>query len=264
MRNSFDLSGKRALVGGASKGIGRAVALLLAQRGAEVVGLARSERDLKDLMTCLPTPAGQTHSWLAVDFAEPLLLKQSLQTWLAGEVAFDIVVHNSGGPPPGPVHTADLEAFSLAFSQHLLSAQVLLQLLLPGLKASSQGRWINIISTSVRQPIPGLGVSNTIRAAVAAWAKTLADELGPFGITVNNVLPGYTRTERLEQIIATRAEKQGLSPELVETEMRAEVPLARFAEARETAEAVAFLASEAAGYITGVSLPVDGGRLRSL
>lgn len=260
----YNLQGKRALVGGASKGIGKAVAILLAERGAEIVGVSRSDRALLELMEVLPKPVNQQHSWLAVDFSDPLLLQQELQTYLAGAAPFEIVIHNGGGPPPGPVHTASVDAFSLAFSQHLLCAQVLLQALLPGLKASGQGRWINIISTSVRQPIPGLGVSNTIRAAVAAWAKTLADELGPFGITVNNVLPGYTRTERLEQIIANRAEKQGLSPQMVETEMRAEVPLARFAEARETAEAVAFLASEAAGYITGVSLPVDGGRLRPL
>jgi len=261
---SFDLSGKRALVCGASKGIGKAVALLLAERGAEVVGVSRSDLALKALMPELPTPTEQQHSWLAVDFSDPALLQSELQAFLAGQAPFQILVHNGGGPPPGPAHTASLEAFSLAFAQHLLCGQVLMQALLPGMKASRYGRLINIISTSVRQPIPGLGVSNTVRAAVAAWAKTLSDELGPYGITVNNVLPGYTRTERLDQIIANRAEKMGLSRELVEVDMRAEVPLGRFAEARETAEAVAFLASEAAGYITGVSLPVDGGRLRPL
>lgn len=261
---ALDFTGKRALVCGASKGIGKAVALLLAERGAEVVGLARSEEALKALMAELPTPVGQQHGWLTADFSSPTLLQTELQAFLANQAPFQILVHNGGGPPPGPAHTASLEAFSLAFSQHLLSGQVLLQALLPGMKTAGYGRLINIISTSVRQPIPGLGVSNTVRAAVAAWAKTLADELGPMGITVNNVLPGFTQTERLTQIIENRAEKMGLSRELVALDMLAEVPVGRFAEARETAEAVAFLASEAAGYITGVSLPVDGGRLRPL
>ncbi|PIQ23849.1 short-chain dehydrogenase [bacterium (Candidatus Blackallbacteria) CG17_big_fil_post_rev_8_21_14_2_50_48_46] len=261
---TLSLEGKRALVCGASKGIGKAVAMLLAERGAEVVAVARNANTLKQLVNELPTPNHQAHSWLAADFSSPSLLASELQTFLAGEAPFQILIHNTGGPPPGLIHQASLEAFSLAFAQHLLAGQVLVQALLPGMQASQYGRIINIVSTSVRQPIPGLGVSNTVRAAVAAWAKTLADELAPMGITVNNVLPGFTRTERLAQIIATRAEKQGLSPEAVEAAMLAEVPAGRFAEPEETAEAVAFLASQAASYITGTHLPVDGGRLRPL
>lgn len=182
-----------------AKALAKLWALLLAERGAEVVGVSRSDLALIELIKELPVPAGQQHSWLAVDFSDPALLQTELQTFLAGQAPFQILIHNGGGPPPGPAHTATLEAFSLAFAQHLLCGQVLMQALLPGMKASRYGRLINIISTSVRQPIPGLGVSNTVRAAVAAWAKTLSDELGPYGITVNNVLPGYTRTERLDR-----------------------------------------------------------------
>jgi 3-oxoacyl-[acyl-carrier protein] reductase len=264
IHSEYDLKGKRALVCGASKGIGKAIAEALAMCGATVVAMARNAENLASLVQSLPTPSDQTHGWLVADFSYPEQLKLTLTDYLNDHAGFEILIHNSGGPPPGPAHKASLEAFSLAFTQHLLCGQVLLQALLPGMQASGYGRVINIISTSVRQPIPGLGVSNTVRAAVAAWAKTLADELAPMGITVNNVLPGFTRTERLEQIIASRAEKQGFSPDLVEAAMLAEVPLGRFAEASETAQAVAFLASAAAGYITGVNLPVDGGRLRTL
>ncbi len=258
------LTGKHALVCGASQGIGRAVAQLLAARGARVTALARNQVALEGLIAELPTIHGQSHHWLSVDLNHPEPLRLQLEHWLKTHGPCDILIHNSGGPPPGPIHQASPEAFSQAFTQHLLCGQVLVQTLLPGMQEAGWGRIINIISTSVRQPIPGLGVSNTIRAAVAAWAKTLADELAPLGITVNNVLPGFTRTERLEHIIALRAQKQGLTPEAVRAAMLAEVPAGRFAEPIETAEAVAFLASTAANYITGISLPVDGGRLRPL
>jgi 3-oxoacyl-[acyl-carrier protein] reductase len=175
-----------------------------------------------------------------------------------------IVVNNSGGPPSGPAHTAALDDFRIAFNQHLMAAQIVLQAVLPGMRASNYGRLINVISTSVKEPIRNLGVSNTIRGAVASWAKTLATELGPSGITVNNVLPGYTRTQRLEQILADRSRASGQSEEAVAKSMLASVPAGRFADASEIAAVIAFLASPAAGYVNGINVPVDGGRMQSL
>jgi 3-oxoacyl-[acyl-carrier protein] reductase len=184
--------------------------------------------------------------------------------WLAAQGALHILVNNTAGPPGGPAHAADPEAYLAVFRQHLVAGQVLVQAVLPGMRAARWGRIVNIISTSVKEPIANLGVSNTVRGAVAAWAKTLAGELGPDGITVNNVLPGYTRTQRLEQILAERAAATGKPPQAIADAMLATVPAGRFAEAAEIAAAVAFLCSPEAGYVNGVNLPVDGGRTRSL
>ncbi len=171
-----------------------------------------------------------------------------------------ILVNNTGGPPPGTVIEARPEEFTTAFAQHLICNQILVQAVVPGMQAAGYGRIINIISTSVKQPIAGLGVSNTIRGAVASWAKTLASELAPFGITVNNVLPGMTRTQRLDSLIASKAEKTGKTIEQITQEMIREIPAGRIGMPHEFAAAVAFLASPAASYITGINLPVDGGR----
>jgi len=256
------LTGKRAWVCGASKGIGRAIAQALAEAGCELVLLARDAEALETLCASLPCPTGQSHTSLAVDLADIPRLQALLE--LSELPPAQILINNSGGPAPGPAHLAEPEAFALAFRQHLLAAQVLLQHLLPGMRAAGYGRVINILSTSVKQPIAGLGVSNTIRGAVASWAKTLASELGSVGITVNNILPGFTATERLDSLIAARAERSGQSISAVAAAMRAEVPAGRFAEASETAAAVAFLASPAAAYINGINLPVDGGRTTCL
>jgi 3-oxoacyl-[acyl-carrier protein] reductase len=177
---------------------------------------------------------------------------------------FQILLNNAGGPPGGPLLEAETPALLRAFTNHLLCNQVLAQLLVPGMKESGYGRIINIVSTSIRQPIRGLGVSNTVRAAVASWAKTLSSELAPFGITVNNLLPGATRTDRLLQIIRDRARAAGKTEEEIEDEMRREIPAGRFAEPEEIAAAAAFLSLPAAGYITGISLAVDGGRTLAL
>src|SRR5690606_36548791 len=173
-------------------------------------------------------------------------------------------VNNTGGPPGGPAHAAAIDEYLAAFRQHLVASQVLVQAVLPGMRGDGYGRVINVISTSVKERIRNLGVSNTIRGAVASWAKTLATELGSFGITVNNVLPGYTRTQRLEQILSDRSKATGKSPEDVASGMLATVPLQRFAQASEIASVIAFLASPAAGYVNGVNIPVDGGRTLSL
>lgn len=257
------LAGRTALVTGSTQGIGLATAQLFAQAGASVVLLARDAQRLEEALTTLNIAMGQQHRTLCVDMADTDALAAAVKD-LAGLVPVHILVNNTGGPPPGPAHLADVEAFSAAFRLHLLAYQTLVKALLPGMKQAGEGRIINIISTSVKQPLPNLGVSNTIRGAVANWAKTLANELGPFGITVNNVLPGATSTERLAAIIRNKAEKLGISEEEAAHEMMAEVPLRRFARPEEIAAAVLFLAGPTGAYISGINLPVDGGRTACL
>ena len=260
----LQLDGRHALVCGASQGIGRASAIELAQLGADVTVLARRAEALEALVAELPrTHAAQRHGFLAIDVGDTAALHARTAA-LVDAVPVHVLVNNSGGPPPGSVLDATPEDFLAAWRQHLLASHTLVQAVVPAMSAAGCGRIVNVISTSVREPIPGIGVSNVTRGAVASWAKTLAGELAPFGITVNNVLPGATRTPRIEQIVAARAQKSGKPPTEVQQAMEAEVPMRRFAEPAEIAAAVAFLASPAAGYITGVSLPVDGGRLRSL
>jgi 3-oxoacyl-[acyl-carrier protein] reductase len=256
------LKGKLALVCGASQGIGEASARVLAELGAEVIVLARNESKLESVVSRL---AGQGHSLIACDVNDHANLKARVENEVSKrKKPIEILVNNSAGPKGGPVVDAKPEEFSAAFSQHLITNQVLAQLLTPGMKERKHGRIINIISTSVRVPIPGLGVSNTVRAAVASWAKTLSLELGPFGITVNNVLPGYTKTERLSSLLSASAQRLGKTEEQVAEEWRASTPARRFAEPEEVAAAVAFLAGPLAGFISGVSLPVDGGRIGAL
>lgn len=259
----ISLQGRRALVGGSTQGIGRASAEALARAGAEVVLLARNREELRAVRDALPRGEGVVHDSLVADFSDPAAVRRTVSDYLGDHPPFHILLNNTGGPPPGPALEATEEAFRAAFAMHLLCNHALVQTLVPGMRAERYGRIVNIVSTSVREPIAGLGVSNTIRAATAGWAKTLSKELGPDGITVNNILPGSTRTGRLEAVIRSRAQAAGASIETVERAMTAEIPLRRFAEAAEIAAAVVFLASPAASYITGVSLPVDGGRLAS-
>jgi len=257
----LDLTGKHALVGGGSKGIGLATAQALAQLGADVTLLARDPEALKRAEAGLPIKPGQRHGFIAADMGDLPTLGAKVAA-LINQRAIQILINNSGGPPSGSAHEAHGQDYLNAFTQHLLANQTLVQLCFAGMRDAGFGRIVNVISTSVKEPIRGLGVSNTIRGAVANWAKTLATELGPFAITVNNVLPGYTRTDRLDAIIDARAAKQPRAE--VERAMLASVPLGRFAEASETAAAIAFLCTPAAGYINGVNLPVDGGRTLSL
>lgn len=259
----IELVGKHALVLGGSQGIGAATAELLAELGADVTILARGADGLSAQLERLQADRGQQHGMLVADLTDRDSLVPLIEALLA-QRPVHVLVHNSGGPAPGPLVTAEPLAFEAAFTQHVLSAQTLARLLLPGMRAAGYGRIINVISTSVREPIPGLGVSNTIRGAMASWAKTLAGEVASCGITVNNVLPGFTETERLRALIVGRAQASSRSEAEVAQEMRAQVPLGRFAEAREIAYAVAFLAAPQASYITGVSLTVDGGRTRCL
>ncbi|MFC3549597.1 SDR family oxidoreductase [Lysobacter cavernae] len=260
----LDLTGKHALVCGASQGIGLATAQALAELGADVTLLARREERLRELATQLPRPqSGQAHGWIAVDSNDTDTLRSKADALVAAKPVH-ILVNNSGGPPPGTVHGADIAAFEAAYRQHLIANHVLAEAVIPGMERDGYGRIVNVISTSVKEPLQGLGVSNTTRWAVASWAKTLATELAAKGITVNNVLPGSTQTPRIEQIIDNTASKTGRSREEVFDKMVAEIPMRRFARPEETAAAIAFLCSSAASYITGVNLPVDGGRTRSL
>ncbi|HSQ57513.1 MAG TPA: SDR family oxidoreductase [Gemmata sp.] len=245
-----DLNGKTALVCGGSQGIGLAAARGLAARGAAVTVLARGA-----------PPSGEGLTFLQADLQEVESLIPSLEKQLPSPQTFHILVNNSGGPAPGPIADATIEQLLAAFRQHLLASHLLMQWVLSGMKSAGYGRIINVISTSVREPIPGLGVSNTIRGATASWAKTLSREVGPFGITVNNVLPGATRTARLESILMRKAAESSTRVEEIERKMQVDIPLGRFAEPGELGVVIAFLASPAAAYISGASIPVDGGRL---
>lgn len=260
---NLNLIGYNALVGGSSKGIGRAVAVELALLGANVTLMARSAERLSEAMEGLDTNLGQQHDFQVADFSDAADLHKKVHGLVTGK-PIHILVNNTGGPPGGPASTAQVSEFLQAFNNHLIGNHTLMQLVLPGMKEAGFGRIINIISTSVKQPIEGLGVSNTIRGAVANWAKTLATELGPHGITVNNVLPGATMTGRLEEIAQANAAKSGGTADAVFENWQKEIPLRRIADPSEVAAAVAFLASPAASYISGINLPVDGGRTKSL
>ncbi|WP_341907703.1 SDR family oxidoreductase [Fluviicola taffensis] len=259
-----ELIGKVALVAGSTQGIGKAVAMKLAEMGADIVLLARNEEKLKLVKSELHREGSQTHDYLVVDFTQPLELKQKVSDYLSKGKSIDILINNTGGPKAGPVIDADISEFLSAFNQHLICNHILVQSVVPGMKQSGGGRIVNIISTSVKQPLPGLGVSNTIRGAVGNWSKTLANELGQFNITVNNVLPGATNTTRLQEIASNKSEKTGDSVDAIFEEMAEESPMKRIARPEEIAAAVAFLASPSASYINGINIPVDGGRTKSL
>ena len=260
---NLDLTNKNALVCGSTAGIGKASAKQLAALGATVTLVARNEEKLKETLIELSHEQGQKHNYFVADFSNAEELREKAQL-IAAQKTFHILINNTGGPKGGPIFSAATDEFERAFQQHLICNHILTQALVPGMKQADYGRIINIISTSVKQPIDGLGVSNTIRGAVANWSKTLANELGPFGITVNNVLPGFTATDRLADIIASASKKFNKTEEEATEFMKSIVPARRFAQPGEVANAVAFLASEAASYISGINLPVDGGRTKSL
>lgn len=259
----LNLKDKNALVCGSTAGIGKASAMELAGMGATITLVARNEEKLKAVLDALPRPNEQQHNFMVVDFNFPNQLKEKIIDATLRNT-FHILINNTGGPKGGPIFSAEVEEFTEAFTQHLVCNHILVQNVVQGMKEAGYGRVINIISTSVKQPIDGLGVSNTIRGAVASWSKTLANELGPFGITVNNVLPGFTATDRLEDIIGNAARKFQKTEEEAAAFMRSLVPARRFAEPQEIAYAVAFLASPSASYINGINVPVDGGRTKSL
>lgn len=258
------LDGKTVLVCGSTQGIGLACAREMASRGARVVLFARNRDKMAEICASLPVVDSGPHRFLAADFSNWQEVQQVIQQFAAEGNRVDAIVNNNGGPPAGPLLDAKPEAFLDAFSQHLVCNHVIATALVPAMKEQGNGRIINVISTSVKLPLHGLGVSNTVRAAVGNWAKTLANEVGRFGITVNNVLPGATKTGRLEQIIASKATRSGNNIDAVESEMLHEIPMARFATPEEIAYAICFLASDEAGYINGINVPVDGGRTGNL
>lgn len=260
---NLGLQGKKAIVCGSTQGIGKASALELALLGAEVTLVARNRKKLEEVVKELPSNHGQHHGFLVADFEDANSVKAAIREFTESNTA-QILINNTGGPPAGQTIEASVADFIAAFNAHLICNQILVQALVPGMKKEKYGRIINVISTSVKIPIRGLGVSNTIRGAVANWSKTLSVELAPFGITVNNVLPGASMTARLESIINNRAEKTRKSREDVIKEMEAEIPAGRISDPSEIAAAVAFLATPAAGYINGINVPVDGGRTGSL
>ena len=260
---NLNLAGKHALVCGGSEGIGRAAAIELAELGADVTLLARREDALRDAVAALPVNGTQRHGFLVADVSQAQTLGAAVAA-LTADKPVHILVNNTGGPPGGPAHAAGIDLYLDAFNKHLIANQTLLQAVLPGMRSAHWGRIVNVISTSVYEPIPNLGVSNTIRGAVACWAKTLSRELGGDGITVNNVLPGYTRTQRLDQILADRSKASGKSEGEIASAMLSTVPVGRFAEAHETGGVIAFLCTNAAAYVNGQSLAVDGGRMQSI
>lgn len=259
---NLNLKNKNALVCGSTAGIGKATAIALSNEGVNVTLVARNENKLKKVISELSSEG--IHNYIVADFSIPTDLKAKMSDFISKNHGFHILINNTGGPRSGEILSASLEDFENTFTQHLKCNHVLAQVTVPFMKAEGYGRIINVISTSVKEPIEGLGVSNTIRSAVGNWSKTLAIEVGPFGITVNNVLPGFTETDRLNEIINVKAQKAGASFEAMSEIMKNYAPAKRFAQPEETANAIVFLASEAASYINGINLPVDGGRTKSL
>ncbi|AUC22323.1 short-chain dehydrogenase [Polaribacter sejongensis] len=257
---NLGLQNKNALVCGSTQGIGKATAILLAEEGVNVTLIARNEEKLKEVLAELPNK-NQKHNYLVADFSNPEELQKVIENT---ELKFHILVNNTGGPKSGDLISATSSDLINAFQMHVICNQILVQAFVPFMKKEKFGRIINVISTSVKEPIPGLGVSNTIRNAVGNWAKTLSTELAAFQITVNNVLPGFTDTARLDQIIKIKAKIEHTTEAKMEQIMKNYVPAKRFAKPEETAAAVVFLTSEQASYINGINLPVDGGRTKSL
>lgn len=263
-KHFLPLAGLRAFVGGSSKGIGRAIAELFAEQGAAVTVMARSADVLSNLCENLSKPLGQLHTYVEGDVENPDSIFHTVEKHVNSQGPYHIVVNNTGGPAGGNLVESSTKQLMQAFQNHVIFSHHLMQIVVHKMKEIGFGRFINIISTSVKQPIDGLGVSNTIRGAMASWSKTLAAELGPHGITVNNVLPGATDTERLSAIVARKSAETGKSPEDIRNEMVSEIPVGRIGQPREIAVAAAFLASREASYITGSNIIVDGGRTRAL
>jgi 3-oxoacyl-[acyl-carrier protein] reductase len=259
----LSLEGKNALICGSTQGIGLAIAEELALLGANCTLVARNEEALQATVKTLDIALRQQHSYLVADFSKPEQVKQAVEQHIQKN-PIHILINNTGGPPPGSVLEATAAAFLDAFNQHLIVNQQLAQAVIPGMKQAGYGRIINIISTSIRIPITNLAVSGTVRGAVAMWSKILANEVGQFNITVNNILPGFTKTQRLESLIKNNAQKRGVTADVIEQEMKQDIPMKRFGEAAELAAVAAFLASPAASYVNGVSIAVDGGKTGAL
>lgn len=261
---NLDLTNKTALVCGASQGLGFASAIELALLGANIIAVSRHEEKLKSAVMKLDTSKGQQHTYLAIDLSNPESIRQMVYPYLTKGNIIHILVNNAGGPPSALMIETEIAEIEKAFRTHVISSHLFAQLVVPGMKKAGFGRIINIVSTSVKQPINGLGISNLVRAAVANWAKTLANEISSYGITVNNVLPGFTNTDRINYLFDKQASEQGISKDEILERTIAAIPVKRIGEPAEFGAAVAFLCSPAAAYINGINLPVDGGRTGSL
>lgn len=234
--------------------------MALAEAGAIVTLVARDEATLKKARSSLPTPASQSHSYLRHDTSDWANVDRVLADDIDANGPIEILINNTGGPAPGLAIEAEPSAFDEAFDNHILTGQTLVKAIVPGMKDAGYGRIINIISSSVVTPLANLGVSNTIRGAVAQWGRTLATELAPYGITVNNILPGSIDTARLRATMSRNAERLGQSEGDVERATVDAIPAGRLGQPRDIGGVAAFLASPAASYVTGVNLAVDGGR----
>lgn len=257
---SWDLTGRTALVCGASEGMGRATAVMMAERGAQIIALSRTEEKLKQMVQGL---SGSGHQYFAIDLTDKDAITNKLLPFLAKQ-EIHILINNSGGPKGGPLHEARVEEFYAPMQAHIFAAHVITQTVLPGMKKANYGRIVNIISTSVKTPIPNLGVSNTVRGAMANWSKTMAGELAPFGVTVNNLLPGFIKTGRFDAIVQGTSKSQNISEDAAVEQYRNYIPMKRIGEPQEVAEVISFLVSSAASYVTGTNITVDGGRTPTL
>ncbi len=261
---NLDLTNKTALVCGASQGLGAAVAKELALLGANVIVLARNENNLKNVVQSLDTLKQQQHDYIVADTSQPEQTRDKVKNFIAQGNIIHILINNTGGPPSAPMIETKAENLLAAFQSHLITAHLLVQTVIEGMKAAGFGRIVNITSVSVKQPINGLGISNAVRAAVANWGKTLANEIAQYGITVNNVLPGYTMTGRLDYLFGIQATNTLTTVEAIVQKTASQIPAGRLGEPEELAATVAFLCSPAASYINGINLPVDGGRTGGL
>lgn len=257
---NINLDGKRALVCGASQGIGQAIAHELADLGANVTILARDVKKLERAVAALKRKAGQNHHLISLDLSNLFKLKQVITADLKAHGPIDILINNSGGPKPGPVTEATIEEFEEAFNAHIKANVILTEAILPGMRKKHYGRIINITSTSVKTPLPNLGVSNTTRWAVAGWAKTLANEVAKFGITVNTILTGSVETERTQSLLKFLAEKNKVDVKVIRKQIESSIPAGYIGTPQEIAQVVAFLATPSASYVNGVAIAVDGGR----
>lgn len=259
---NLSLTGKHAVICGSSQGIGFAVAKELALLGAHCTLLARNSQALASAVTALSNNGTQKHQFEIADFSDATAVKNAIQK-IVTQQPVHILINNTGGPKAGSILAAAEDEFIAAFGQHLVNNHILVKAVMPGMQAQNWGRIINIVSTSVKVPLKNLGVSNTIRAAVAGWAKTIANEIGAYNITINNILPGLTDTQRLQSLLQHTAAASGKTVETVTYEMQQDVPLKRFGTAEEIAAVAAFLTTPAAAYVNGTSIPVDGGRTGS-
>jgi 3-oxoacyl-[acyl-carrier protein] reductase len=260
----LDLTHKNAIVCGSTSGIGQATAIVLANLGANITLIARNEEKLAIMANELDNKLGQKHDYMVADFLQPEQLKTQVDSYLADKKTIHILINNTGGPPKGEANTAKVSDIQAAFAQHLICNHLLTQAVVSGMKKVAYGRIINITSYEAKEPVGARGISATMRGAISNWAKTMANELGRYGITVNNILPGVVQTRRLSYRIQEEIEKTGKTKEEVMQYLTSSIPVARFAQPEEIGWAIAFVASPLAAYINGINLPVDGGITKCL